>query len=91
MQVGRVTPTRGEGGSSRIVDDGRSEPKRTGMKQRKPKNLAEKLDKSKLDKSLRVRYSELVELRELVKKAESEVRGDGKSSDQPHDSLSRRR
>jgi hypothetical protein len=34
---------------------------------------------------------ELVELRELVKKAESEVRGDGKSSDQPHDSLSRRR
>jgi hypothetical protein len=56
------------------------------MKQRKPKNLAEKLDKS-----LRVRYSELVELRELVKKAESEVRGDGKSSDQPHDSLSRHR
>ena len=46
------------------------------QKQRKPKDLAEKLDKS-----LRVRYAEVVKLRELVKKAASKVRGDGKSSD----------
>jgi hypothetical protein len=46
------------------------------MKQRKPKDLAKKLDKS-----LRVRYSEVVKLRELVKKAESKLRGNGKSSD----------
>jgi hypothetical protein len=46
------------------------------QKQRKPKDLAEKLDKS-----LRVRHAEVVKLRELVKKAESKVRGDGKSSD----------
>ena len=45
------------------------------QKQRKPKDLAEKLDKS-----LRVRYAEVVKLRELVKKAASKVRGDGKSS-----------
>lgn len=38
------------------------------MKQRKPKDLIEELDKP-----LRVRYSEVVELRELVKKAQSEV------------------
>jgi hypothetical protein len=35
------------------------------MKQRKPKDLAKKLDKP-----LRVRYSEVVKLRELVKKAQ---------------------
>ena len=46
------------------------------QKQRKPKDLAEKLDKS-----LRVRYSEVVKLRELVKKAQSQARGNGKSSD----------
>ena len=46
------------------------------QKQRKPKDLAEKLDKS-----LRVRYAEVVKLRELVKKAESKLRGNGKSSD----------
>jgi hypothetical protein len=46
------------------------------VKQRKPKDLAKKLDKS-----LRVRYSEVVKLRELVKKAQSQVRGNGKSSD----------
>jgi hypothetical protein len=45
------------------------------QKQRKPKDLAEKLDKS-----LRARYAEVVKLRELVKR-ESKVRGDGKSSD----------
>jgi hypothetical protein len=56
---------------------------RSGIKQRKPKDLAEKLDKS-----LRGRYAEVVKLRELVKKAESKVRGDGKSS---ADSLGRRR
>jgi hypothetical protein len=38
------------------------------MKQRKPKDLVDELDKP-----LRVRYSEVVELRELVKKAQSEV------------------
>jgi hypothetical protein len=38
------------------------------MKQRKPKDLIEEPDKP-----LRVRYSEVVELRELVKKAQSEV------------------
>jgi hypothetical protein len=38
------------------------------MKQRKPKDLADERDKP-----LRVRYSEVVELRELVKKAQSEV------------------
>jgi hypothetical protein len=46
--------------------------RRSGMKQRKPKDLAKKLDKS-----LRVRYSEVVKLRELVKKAQSQVRGNG--------------
>ena len=55
-----------------------------GMKQRQPKDLADKLDES-----LRVRYSEVVKLRELVRKAESEL-NDGKSGDQPHDSFSRR-
>ena len=55
------------------------------MKQRKPKDLAEKLDKA-----MRARYSELVKLRELVKKAESKLK-DGKSTDRPHDSPSRRR
>jgi hypothetical protein len=35
------------------------------MKQRKPKDLAKKLDKS-----LRIRYSEVVKLRESVKKAQ---------------------
>jgi hypothetical protein len=38
------------------------------MKQRKPKDLVDERDKP-----LRVRYSEVVELRELVKKAQSEV------------------
>ena len=53
------------------------------QKQRKPKDLAEKLDKS-----LRVRYAEVVKLRELVKKAESKVRGgDGKSGDRRRWSL----
>jgi hypothetical protein len=51
------------------------------MKQRKPKDLAEKMD---MDKSLRARYSERVKLRELVKKAESTL-NDGKSSDRTHD------
>jgi hypothetical protein len=64
----------------RSTGDSRNERKsvRSGMKQkqRKPKDLAEKLDKS-----LRVRHAEVVKLRELVKKAESKVRGDGKSSD----------
>ena len=47
------------------------------MKQRKPKDLAEKLHKS-----LRVRRAEVVKLRELVKKAESKSREeDGKSGD----------
>ena len=50
--------------------------RRSSITQRKPKDLAEKLDKS-----LRGRYAEVVKLRELVKKAESKVRGDGKSSD----------
>ena len=45
------------------------------MKQRKPKDLAEKLDES-----LRIRYSEVIKLRELVRKAESKL-NDGKSSD----------
>lgn len=49
--------------------------RRTGMKQRKPKDLAEKMD---MDESLRDRYSEVVKLRELVKKAESKL-DDGKS------------
>jgi hypothetical protein len=49
------------------------------MKQRKPKDLAEKLHKS-----LRVRRAEVVKLRELVKKAQSQVRGNGKSSDRRH-------
>jgi hypothetical protein len=53
---------------------------RSGVKQRKSKDLAEKLDKS-----LRGRYAEVVKLREMVKKAESKVRGDGKSSDDPLD------
>jgi hypothetical protein len=44
--------------------------RRSGIKQRKPKDLAEKLDKS-----LRRRYAEVVKLRELVKKAEAKVRG----------------
>jgi hypothetical protein len=48
----------------------------SGMKHRKPKDLAKKLDKS-----LRVRYSEVVKLRELVKKAQSQARENGKSSD----------
>jgi hypothetical protein len=52
--------------------------RRSSITQRKPKDLAEKLDKS-----LRGRYAEVVKLRELVKKAESKVRGDGKSSDDP--------
>jgi hypothetical protein len=55
------------------------------MKQRKPKDRDEKLDRS-----LRARHSEVVKLRELVKKAESKLH-DGKSSDQPHGPLSRRR
>jgi hypothetical protein len=46
------------------------------MKQRKPKDLAKKSDKS-----LRVRYSEVVKLRELVKKEQAQVRGNGKPSD----------
>ena len=47
------------------------------QKQRKPKDLADKLDKS-----LRVRYAEMVKLREKVKKAESKSREeDGKSGD----------
>ena len=50
--------------------------RRSGVKQRKSKDLAEKLDKS-----LRGRYAEVVKLREMVKKAESKVRWDGKSSD----------
>jgi len=54
--------------------------RRTGMKQRKPKDLAEKMD---MDKSLRARYFEVVKLRELVKKAESKL-DDGKSSDRRH-------
>jgi hypothetical protein len=49
------------------------------MKQRKPKDLAKKLDKS-----LRVRYSEVIKLRELVKKAQSQVRRNGRSSDRRH-------
>jgi|HubBroStandDraft_1064217.scaffolds.fasta_scaffold1482031_1 hypothetical protein len=55
------------------------------MKQRKPKDRDEKLDKS-----LRAKHSEVVRLRELVKKAESELH-DGKSSDQRRNHLSRRR
>jgi hypothetical protein len=55
------------------------------MKQRKPKDLAEKVDKS-----LHARYLEVVKLRELVKKAGTKL-NDGKSGDQLHDSLSRRR
>jgi hypothetical protein len=50
------------------------------MKQRK-KDLAGKMD---MDKSLRVRYCEVVKLRELVKKAESRL-DDGKPGDRPHD------
>ena len=46
------------------------------QKQRKPKDRDEKLDKS-----LSAKHSEVIRLRELVKKAESKVRGDGKSSD----------
>jgi hypothetical protein len=49
-----------------------------------PKDLADNLDKS-----LRAQYSEVVKLRELVKKAEAKVRGDGKSG--VHGSSSRRR
>jgi hypothetical protein len=55
------------------------------MKERNPKDLLEQPNKR-----LRARYSEVVKLRELVKKVESEL-NDGKSIDQPHDSLSRRR
>jgi hypothetical protein len=55
------------------------------MKQRKPKDRDEKSDES-----LRARYAEVVKLRELVKKAESKLR-DGKSSDPPQGSSSRRR
>jgi hypothetical protein len=54
------------------------------MKERKPKDLADKLDKS-----LRLQYSEVVKLRELVKKVEAKARGDGKSG--VHHSLNRRR
>ena len=56
--------------------EGRSCARRSGMKQRKPKDLAKKMDKS-----LRIRYSEVIKLRESVKKAQSQVRGNGKSSD----------
>ena len=55
------------------------------MTQRKPKDRDEKLDKS-----LRAKHSEVVRLRELVKKAESKLH-DGKSSDQPRNPLRRRR
>jgi hypothetical protein len=47
------------------------------MKQRKPRDLVEKLDKPLRVQTLSARYSEVVKLRELVKKAQ----GDGKSSD----------
>lgn len=54
------------------------------MKERNPKDLIEQPNRR-----LRARYSEVVKLRELVKKVESEL-NDGKSIDQPHDALSRR-
>jgi hypothetical protein len=59
--------------------------RRSSMKQREPKDPAEKSDKA-----LRVRYSEVLKLRELVKEAESRLH-DGKSSDQPPDFLRHRR
>jgi capsular polysaccharide biosynthesis protein len=54
------------------------------MKERNPKDLIEQPNRR-----LHARYSEVVKLRELVKKVESEL-NDGKSIDQPHDALSRR-
>jgi hypothetical protein len=46
------------------------------MKPRKPKDLAEKPEKS-----LRVRYSEVVKLRDLVKQARSKISDDAKTDD----------
>jgi hypothetical protein len=46
------------------------------MKPRKPKDLAKKPEKS-----LRVRYSEIVKLRELVKQARSKISEEAKIDD----------
>ncbi len=46
------------------------------MKQRQPKDLAEKPEKS-----LRARYSEVVKLRELVKQARSKISDETKTDD----------
>jgi hypothetical protein len=46
------------------------------MTPRKPKDLAEKPEKS-----LRVRYSEIVKLRELVKQARSKISAEAKTDD----------
>jgi hypothetical protein len=46
------------------------------MKPRKPKDLAEKPEKS-----LRARYSEILKLRELVKQARSKISEEAKTAD----------
>jgi hypothetical protein len=52
------------------------------MKQRKPNDFAEKPDKP-----LCVRYFEVVELRELVKKSQLVAGDETKSSDKSHTSI----
>jgi capsular polysaccharide biosynthesis protein len=54
------------------------------MKERKPKDSPKQANKT-----LSARYSEVVKLRELVKKVESEF-NDGKSIDQTYNSLTSR-